>query len=192
MYFTYHFHHLSQRLRPVAAFTAILSIVTFAMGEACGIIAYAFPGFAAEAQAFKWLVTTWLVIDSICVIAVTIAMAWTLYTSRTGFKWTNVLLRKLMLWTVNTGALLIAFAVLEVLMFILRRDTLIHLGANIVIAKLYSNTLLASLNQQDTLTEGGSGPLHFSDNPAVSLVDLGRNDAQESSGICSLKNKSEK
>ncbi|KAF9512299.1 hypothetical protein BS47DRAFT_1345738 [Hydnum rufescens UP504] len=182
LYFTYRFHHLSRKLRPVAAFTAILSIVAFAMGEACGIITYAFPRYAGKAQSFTWLVATWLVIDCICVIVVTIAMARTLYTSRTAFKPTNVLLVKLMLWTVNTGALLTAFAVLEVLTFLLRKDSFIHLGANIVIAKIYSNTLLASLNQRGTLTKGGADALHLSDNLAVSPVGSRRNRARESSG----------
>jgi len=118
---------------------------------------------------------------SVCDIAVTIPVAWTLYISRTGFKQTDALLVKLILWTVNTGALPASFALLEVVTFIIKNESLIHLAANIILAKLYSNTLLAFLNRRGTLTKARPGTLHFSDNLALSHVGSRGNRARESS-----------
>ncbi|KAF9512303.1 hypothetical protein BS47DRAFT_1093502 [Hydnum rufescens UP504] len=146
MYFTRRLYYLNQKLWPIAACTAILSIATFALGEICASI-------------------------TVCDIAVTIPVAWTLHTSRTGFRQTDALIVKLILWTVNTGALPASCALLEAVMFILKNETLIHLAANIVLAKLYSNTLLAFLNRRGTLTKGGA--LHFSDHIALSLPHQG-------------------
>ncbi|KAF9518279.1 hypothetical protein BS47DRAFT_332530 [Hydnum rufescens UP504] len=124
----------------------------------------------AEYKHFAWLVSLWLVTCSICDIAVTIPVAWTLYSSRTGFRDTDILIVKLIIWTVNTSALPASFALFEAVTFITNNDTLIHLAANIgtisciqavlplltsrsilclcwielVLAKLYSNTFLAS------------------------------------------------
>ncbi|KAF9512296.1 hypothetical protein BS47DRAFT_1093003, partial [Hydnum rufescens UP504] len=50
----------------------------------------------------QWLVTIWLVTCSD--IAVTIPVAWTLDTSCTGFKQTDVPIN-IILWTLNTSAL---------------------------------------------------------------------------------------
>ncbi|KAF9512269.1 hypothetical protein BS47DRAFT_1089347 [Hydnum rufescens UP504] len=104
LYFTRRLYHLNRKLWPVAAFTGILSILGFVTGAACGIRTYTHPHLA-DYKKDTWLVTIWLVTSSVCDIAVTIAVAWTLYTSRTGFKQTDILLVRLIVWTVNTGAL---------------------------------------------------------------------------------------
>jgi len=71
---------------------------------------------------------------------------------------------------IKSSPLLSAFALLDLFMFMVKNDNLIHLGANIMLAKLYSNTLLASLNRRGTLTKGEPGALHFSDQMLSSLA----------------------
>jgi len=170
----------------VAAFIAILSIISFALGEVYSIILFTFSRFT-EYKELTVLVTIWLVTSTVCDLGVTILVAWTLYTSRTGFKQTDALLARLILWTVNTGALTASFALLGAVTFIVKNESLVHLAANIVLAKLYSNTLLASLNRRGTLSKGKQGALHFADNKALSHVGLRRNHSQGSSSEAGLR-----
>jgi len=135
MYFTRRLYYLNRKLWPVAAFTTTLSIIGFALGEACAVLSFIYS--PAEYKDLTWLVTLSLVTSSVCDIAVAIPVAWTLYTSRTEFKQTNALLTRLILWTVTSGALPAFFALLQAVMFIVKFESLIHLAANIVLAKLY-------------------------------------------------------
>ncbi|KAF9512017.1 hypothetical protein BS47DRAFT_1363417 [Hydnum rufescens UP504] len=163
-------HAVNRKLWPVAAFTTTLSIIGFALGEgkaACAVLSFIYS--PAEYKDLTWLVTLSLVTSSVCDIAVAIPVAWTLYTSRTEFKQTNALLTRLILWTVTSGALPAFFALLQAVMFIVKFESLIHLAANIVLAKLYG------LNRRGTLTKGQQGALHFSDNIALSHMGLRRN-----------------
>ncbi|KAF9506565.1 hypothetical protein BS47DRAFT_1352641 [Hydnum rufescens UP504] len=171
-YFTRRLYYLNRKLWPVATFTAILSVISFASA----ILTFAASRFT-EYTRNTWLVIIWLVTCSVCDIAITIPVAWTLYTSRTGFKQTDVLLTRLILWIVTTAALPASFALLQVVTFMVMNESLIHLAANIVLVKLYSNTLLASLNRRGTLTKGRQGALHLSDNKVLSHA---RNHAQRS------------
>ncbi|KAF9512022.1 hypothetical protein BS47DRAFT_1114720 [Hydnum rufescens UP504] len=171
IYFTRRLYYLNRKLWPVAAFTAILSIISFAMGEASSILTFTFSRFT-EYTRNTWLVIIWLITCSVCDIAIAISVAWTLYTSCTGFKQTDVLLARLILWIVTTGALPVSFALLQVVTFMVMNESLIHLAANIVLIKLYSNTLLASLNRWDSLTKGRQGALHLLDNRALSHAGL--------------------
>lgn len=162
MYFTRRLYHLNPNLWFVAACTVVLSVIALTAGIACAMITVTLHHFA-EYKHFAWLVSLWLVTCSICDIAVTIPVAWTLYSSRTGFRDTDILIVKLIIWTVNTSALPASFALFEAVTFITNNDTLIHLAANIVLAKLYSNTFLASLNRRGALTRDRPRSLHLAD-----------------------------
>ncbi|KAF9512293.1 hypothetical protein BS47DRAFT_1363293 [Hydnum rufescens UP504] len=71
---------------------------------------YTLP-FLAEAKKYTGLVTLGLVTCAVCDIAVTVPVAWALYSSRTGFKH--------------------SFALLDAITFIAQNRSLIHLSANI-------------------------------------------------------------
>ncbi|KAF9512513.1 hypothetical protein BS47DRAFT_1382910 [Hydnum rufescens UP504] len=164
-YFTRRSYCLNPKLWPMTIFIVTLSVLTLGVGEgkphtphlhnplryrcilACGINTLLIDRFA-QLKDYTWLVALWLVTCSVCDISVTLSVVWTLYTSRTGFKDTDALLTKLIIWTVSTGALRASFALFQLIMFIIKNDTLIHLAANIVLAKLYSNTFVASLNRR--------------------------------------------
>jgi len=91
MYFTRRLYHLNPNLWFVAACTVVLSVIALTAGMACAMITVTLHHFA-EYKHFTWLVSIWLVACSICDIAVTIPVAWTLYSSRTGFRDTDILL----------------------------------------------------------------------------------------------------
>lgn len=66
--------------------------------------------------------------------------------SRTGFKKSDSMISKLMLFTVNTGLLTSIFAVLSLATFLAYPNTLIYVTFFFCLGRLYSNSLLASLN----------------------------------------------
>ncbi|KAF8525781.1 hypothetical protein BU17DRAFT_83269 [Hysterangium stoloniferum] len=97
---------------------------------------------------YTWAVDTWLGSAALCDILVSAAIVRSLWRSRTGFPRTNNLIMKLILWTVNTGILTSLWAILDIALFSASQDTLIHDFFNVMLAKLYANTLLATLNNR--------------------------------------------
>jgi len=125
----------------------ILALCAFGFGAAAGITVHFVP-LLADFKQYTWLVATWLTTCCVCDLVVSSAIAYQLWTSRSGFKPTDKILTKLTLWTVNTGMIPAAVAVADVITFACLNNSLVHLGTNIMLAKLYSNSLLASLNRR--------------------------------------------
>ncbi|KAF7364186.1 hypothetical protein MSAN_01077900 [Mycena sanguinolenta] len=83
--------------------------------------------------------------------------------SRTGIKSTDSTLNSLVLYAMNTG-LLTAFLVMP--------NNLIHLGFNFIAGKLYTNSLLATLNFRNTVrTKNGNGVVDVSNTMSLSALE---------------------
>ncbi|KAJ7063707.1 hypothetical protein C8F01DRAFT_1134040 [Mycena amicta] len=64
---------------------------------------------------------------------------------------TVVVLQKIILWTIETGIITSAAALLALILFATKPESFGWLAVEVVVAKLYSNSLLASLNSRSTL-----------------------------------------
>uniref|UniRef100_A0A8H7Y2L0 DUF6534 domain-containing protein n=1 Tax=Psilocybe cubensis TaxID=181762 RepID=A0A8H7Y2L0_PSICU len=83
-------------------------------------------------------------------IDVTIAatLSYFLHSSRTGIKQTDKLINRLMKYTINNGVLTTVFDIITLTLVITRPRDLIFLAFSQVLASLYSNSFLATLNSR--------------------------------------------
>ncbi|KIJ37697.1 hypothetical protein M422DRAFT_781596 [Sphaerobolus stellatus SS14] len=108
-------------------------------------------------------------------IDMTIAITLSLYLhrSRTGFKRTDKLINKLVIYTINNGVLTSAADIVALAFVFAEPDNLIFLAITQVIGNLYTNSLMALLNSRRSLkmtqkdnTHGSSTGLDFNSMPA--------------------------
>ncbi|TCD62144.1 hypothetical protein EIP91_007296 [Steccherinum ochraceum] len=74
------------------------------------------------------------------------ALAYYIYQDRTGFRSMDSILHWMILFTVNTGALTVATGLVNLLVFIYIKHSLVFLGFAALSSKLYANSLFAILN----------------------------------------------
>ncbi|TFK59793.1 hypothetical protein BDN72DRAFT_738181, partial [Pluteus cervinus] len=74
------------------------------------------------------------------------ALFYYLHSRRTGFKGSDTIISKLITYTVSTGALTSLCAIASLLTIIVWGDTLIYVACYFSIGRLYSNTILVTLN----------------------------------------------
>ncbi|KAH9853821.1 hypothetical protein C2E23DRAFT_867811 [Lenzites betulinus] len=89
-----------------------------------------------------------------------------LHKSRTGFSNSNTLINKLMVFAVNTGLLTSVCACLSLITIVALPNTLIYITFFFLLGRLYSNSLMATLNARKSLRDVSSGEL------SVSLRDM--------------------
>uniref|UniRef100_A0A0W0FKW1 DUF6534 domain-containing protein n=2 Tax=Moniliophthora roreri TaxID=221103 RepID=A0A0W0FKW1_MONRR len=88
-----------------------------------------------------------------------------LHRSRTGFKKSDTMISKLIMFSVSTGLLTSICAIASLLSILVWGDTLIYVAFYFSLGRLYSNSLLATLNARQSirgLTDETGGELSFS------------------------------
>ncbi|KAH9894219.1 hypothetical protein C8Q73DRAFT_745781 [Cubamyces lactineus] len=89
-----------------------------------------------------------------------------LHQSRTGFSKSNTLINRLMVFAVNTGLLTSVCACLSLITIVALPNTFVYICFFFLVGRLYSNSLMATLNARKSLREGSSNEL------SVSLRDI--------------------
>ncbi|KAJ8501418.1 hypothetical protein ONZ51_g571 [Trametes cubensis] len=89
-----------------------------------------------------------------------------LHQSRTGFSKSNTLINRLMVFAVNTGLLTSVCACLSLITILALPNTFVYICFFFLVGRLYSNSLMATLNARKSLREGSSNEL------SVSLRDI--------------------
>ncbi|KZT59230.1 hypothetical protein CALCODRAFT_431229 [Calocera cornea HHB12733] len=97
---------------------------------------------------YKWAVDTWLGSAAVTDILVSCALVRSLLMKRNEVQRTRNLIERLIRWTVTTGLITSVWALLDLAVFTASETTLVHLFFNIMLAKMYANTLLAALNHR--------------------------------------------
>lgn len=124
----------------------ILILLSLGFGLACGAETFILRDFD-NFVVFRWGVGSWLGASAACDLVVAGSLCWTLWHSKTGFKPTDSLLDRLIVWTLNTGLLTSIVAVIDLICFG-TMNNLIHFAFNVCLAKLYANMFVATLNQR--------------------------------------------
>ncbi|KIJ37124.1 hypothetical protein M422DRAFT_50736 [Sphaerobolus stellatus SS14] len=94
------------------------------------------------------VVSVWLATSAIVDILVAICMTYLLLKRRTHFYQTQLLISRLIRLTIETGSGTAIVAMIDVTLFNTTKGTNLHACPAIVLAKLYTNTLLVVLNSR--------------------------------------------
>ncbi|KAF8879437.1 hypothetical protein CPB84DRAFT_1687940 [Gymnopilus junonius] len=95
-----------------------------------------------------------------------------LHRSRTGFRKSDTIINKLILFAVNTGFLTSLCAVASLVSIVVAGNTFLYIAFFFCIGRLYTNSLLASLNARKMIRRSGEAIHTTSDNISLSLRDF--------------------
>ncbi|KAH7337102.1 hypothetical protein B0J17DRAFT_666255 [Rhizoctonia solani] len=118
--------------------------VQFVAGTATTIGAFKVVDFTRFGE-MKVQISVWLVTSAIADTAITVVLSWYLHSHRTGFSKTDGIITRLVRITVQTGLITTVWALVDLIMYLFVPNPL-HLLFNLPLPKLYSNSLLSTLN----------------------------------------------
>ncbi|KAJ3932506.1 MAG: hypothetical protein NXY57DRAFT_894040, partial [Lentinula lateritia] len=124
---------------------------------------------------FKWSVIMWLAGECFADLVITSVLVWHLRKHKTGFQASDELVDRIIRLTVQTGLLTSLCAILD-LIFFLCDPTGTHLIFNFPLAKLYTNSVMSSLNSRGAWnysTISGSSKLGDSTPNIITTGDVG-------------------
>ncbi|TEB22227.1 hypothetical protein FA13DRAFT_1741179 [Coprinellus micaceus] len=107
-------------------------------------------------------------------VLIAVALCVILHRSRTGFHRSDSMINRLIVFAVNTGVLTSLCAVASLISISVSGDTFIYIGFFFCIGRLYTNSLLATLNARKMI-RGASDPVHTTSDFSFSLRDLPKN-----------------
>jgi len=84
----------------------------------------------------------------VCDLAISASLTFYFFTLRAGVERTRHLLQHLIILSVNTGVLLCLVMVVTIVLFQVKSGSLVSLGPQFILSKLYVNSLLATLNSR--------------------------------------------
>lgn len=99
----------------------------------------------------SWIFTLGVTLSASVEFCITTVMVIFLGRSRTGFATMNHIINSLILYTLETGSFTCAVTIASLICWMVMRHNLIFLGMHFAIAKLYANSLLATLNTRKRL-----------------------------------------
>ncbi|KAF7298369.1 hypothetical protein MKEN_01361500 [Mycena kentingensis (nom. inval.)] len=149
----YNLFRTKPRHRVVGTFLLVLILLIAAAQPTFSIVPFiGSPSIITIEQQLSWVVYTVLGLSAVNDLLITSAIVWHLAGER-GHAQTRtvVVLDKLIQWTIETGLVTSAAAILALVLFTTSPLSFGWLAVEVVIAKLYSNSLLASLNSRTTL-----------------------------------------
>ncbi|KAG1792445.1 uncharacterized protein HD556DRAFT_1379585 [Suillus plorans] len=108
-------------------------------------------------------------------ILIAVLLCTFLQRSRTGFRRSDTMINKLMLFTINTGLITSVCAMMSFISIVLWPDTYIYIAFYFCVGRLYCNSLLATLNarkgiRRDSCDEHLSISLHKARRPINSPI----------------------
>ncbi|KAH9946534.1 hypothetical protein B0H21DRAFT_859127 [Amylocystis lapponica] len=162
---------MSERSFVITAIPAVLLFVRVAFGFATASLTWTIPTwimFRAETGPFATLITG-LTLAALVDLIIALLLIYYLQRSRTGFKVTDHLIKSLMAYVINTGALTMVVSISIVLTFTLIKGSLLFAGLVEIQSKLYANSFLATLNARHHLSGSSRDTgIHTSSNMELS------------------------
>ncbi|KAJ7250753.1 hypothetical protein C8J57DRAFT_1474861 [Mycena rebaudengoi] len=111
---------------------------------------------------FQWIASVGLACAATADLIIAISLSIYLSRARTGIKTTDSMVNKLILYAMNTGLLTSIIVLIDMICFLVMPKNLIHIAFNIVVGKLYTNSLLATLNFRETIRNNAKDVNAFS------------------------------
>ncbi|KAJ6483311.1 hypothetical protein C8R45DRAFT_1215155 [Mycena sanguinolenta] len=132
----------------VAAAVSLLSFTSSAALIVYGVKAVQLK-FLYQVAEMKTLSITSMTLTAVTDVAISVSMVILLHASKTGYKRTTDLINRLMIFTFNTGLPPAISAILCAVTIILYPNTFIFILFFLLLGRLYTNSLLVTLNTRD-------------------------------------------
>ncbi|EIM85962.1 uncharacterized protein STEHIDRAFT_168988 [Stereum hirsutum FP-91666 SS1] len=145
LFFAWRVHVLTKN-RIAVALLFVGSIISCLGGIATSIAIGIVPKWL-EFQKFEIPVIVWLTVSALVDTTIAVILVWHLRNNKRGFKKSDDLLDKLIRVTVQTGLITSVWAIIDLGVY-LGIASGVHLIFNFPLSKLYSNSLLSSLNSR--------------------------------------------
>ncbi|KAJ7028341.1 hypothetical protein C8F04DRAFT_67070 [Mycena alexandri] len=148
--------YLAYRVKRLSKSWAIFGGIT-ALSVTSGIIAWISSIRAVrlsdtkEFPALIPIVDTWLALSALCDVSLTILLFIFLRRGRTGFSKTDNIITTLILQSIETAAFSSLTALMNLITFTVIQKTNFHFIFSLLAGRMYTNTLLATLNSRDKL-----------------------------------------
>ncbi|KAJ7052236.1 hypothetical protein C8F01DRAFT_1376124 [Mycena amicta] len=151
VFFSYRIYVLSKsRIIPFLAY--MLSFVRFAFGTALLAVSLGVSSVNEFVTKWHWLGLTLWSLSAAEDVLITATLVYLLMQQRRGVhKSTTAFLNKIIMWTVETGLLTCSCSLVTVFLFHTMPSNFIWLSFSIIEARMFSNSLLASLNSRSIL-----------------------------------------
>ncbi|EIW57950.1 uncharacterized protein TRAVEDRAFT_29832 [Trametes versicolor FP-101664 SS1] len=140
----------SLKYRILVMITGIMFIAELGFATAGTYYASVLPNFA-EFHKVAWLNSASFSLAIAADLILTVVLIMVLRKSRTGFDHTDSLIDVLIMYSVCTGLITTVFSALSLIVAVALPNSLIYAGCDLVVSKLYVNSVLAALNYRDTV-----------------------------------------
>ncbi|KDQ52344.1 hypothetical protein JAAARDRAFT_40237 [Jaapia argillacea MUCL 33604] len=154
---------------------SFLSITQGAFGIASATGALLTPNIHDFARLIP-LVDTWLAVALACDLSITVLLFINLSQRRTGFRRTDSVITRLIRSAVETAAFGSFFCIMDLITFTTLQNTNFHLIFALPMGRIYTNTLLTTLNARQSLQNTLAGGIDTTFNITTGRFD--RHDAQ--------------
>jgi len=150
--------------------------VTLVIGEFACVIA--FTGMSLRLRTFvelarlKPLSVTVNALAAASDVLIAATLCTLLHRSRTGFHRSDTMINKLILFAVNTGCFTSLCAVASLISIVVAGGTFLYIAFFFCIGRLYSNSLLATLNARDMIRGAADDVQSTDDNFSLSLREI--------------------
>ncbi|KAJ7052232.1 hypothetical protein C8F01DRAFT_1261948 [Mycena amicta] len=169
IFFSYRIYVLSKS-RIIPYFTFALSFVRLGMGLAIFSLTLQTSTLAELSAKYQWLLLTMWSLSAVEDITITVSLVYWLWAQKgTVHKQSDAFLDKIIMWTIETGVVTSMFTVVMLICFHVMPTNLVWMGLFAIEARLFANSLLASLNSRSVLRgirnelSGSGDMLSFSD-----------------------------
>ncbi|EJD07972.1 uncharacterized protein FOMMEDRAFT_16510 [Fomitiporia mediterranea MF3/22] len=141
----YRVFRLSEKNVVLVVALSLLAIAQFIATTLFFAKGYRLSSFA-EVPSIAWLSKTANSLAAATDVSIAITLIFLLHRSRTGFRRSETMINRLIIFTINTGAVTSVCALFAVLFVSIYPNALIYVAFYVCISRMYSNTLLATLN----------------------------------------------
>jgi hypothetical protein len=169
LFLTMRIWRLSERSIPLTVTVLFLVFSEFGCIIAYSIKSLSFTTFA-EITSLKRLSITVNALAALGDVLIAAALCYLLHSSRTGFQRSDTIINKLIVFAVNTGLLTSICAVASLISITVAGNTFVYICFFFVLGRLYSNSLLATLNARQMIRAAAD----HTENLSLSMKDMGK------------------
>lgn len=153
-FFAYRIYKLQKKKLTVAIPIVALSLARLIMASITNSEMLKLKSYNTFFQRFSWIFTFGLLLSALVDIMITTFLCYFLRKNRPSFTDTMRIIDTLTFWTIQNGSMTSAAAIATLLCWKIMPSNRVFLGLHFVVAKLYANSFLATLNARKQIWSG--------------------------------------